>query len=357
MKITIKTLCALLSLLLLSRCASLTKSQLTEVNEFGSLTANFSTYPVGLYTSYLSIHEKALMYSANSITGPEDHYKSISSAYQLKKSLTAKNKELDLTIRIIDKYGQSLVYLTSPEHTAQLDTASKSLGSNLDGLIEQYNSINSAHPLPTGIGGAVSELVTLGGEQFIRSRQAKEVKEFVQKADPMITQLADAMLTHLKGPLKSPTGPPLTFPELIANERKEVHQDYVFFLGYNPLPDSITLRPESLKQVQKKSNGKEKSKTSFKDTAGFPVYKGTIQNQRFATLANDQDCFQMLEDLDNLEILYNQTLTAIESLKKAHHKLLTDVREKKSLKEIAIEVQAYGGDVQNMYATLKAIKK
>ena len=61
--------------------------------------------------------------------------------------------------------------------------------------------------------------------------------------------------------------------------------------------------------------------------------------------------------LDNLEILYNQTLTAIESLKKAHHKLLIDVREKKSLKEIAIEVQAYGGDVQNMYATLEAIKK
>ena len=269
----------------------------------------------------------------------------------------AKNKELDLIIHIIDAYGQSLVCLTSPEHSAQLDTASKSLGTNLDGLIGQYNSINSAHPLPTGIGGAVSELVTLGGEQFIRSRQAKEVKEFVQKADPMIIQLMDALSNHLKGPLKSPNGSSFTFPDLIANERKEVHQDYVFFLSYNPLPDSITLHPEALKQAQRKPANKEKSKTSAKDTVAFPVYKGVIQNQRFATLANDQDCFRMLEDLDNRELLYNQTLTAIESLKKAHHKLLTDLQEKKDLKEIGIEVQAFFGDVQDMYATLKAIKK
>lgn len=357
MKITIKTLCALPTLVLLSGCASLTKSQLTEVNEFGSLTANFSTYPVSLYSSYLDIHEKALMYSANSITGAEDHYKSINSAYQLKKSLTAKNKELDLTIHIIDAYGQSLVCLTSPEHSAQLDTASKSLGTNLDGLIAQYNAINTSKPLPTGIGAAVSELVTLGGEQFIRSRQAKEVKEFVQKADPMIIQLADALSSHLKGPLKPPNGSSFTFPDLIANERKEVHQDYVFFLSYNPLPDSITLSPESLKQALKRPAGKEKSKASVKDTVAFPVYKGAIQNQRFASLANDQDCFQMLEDLDNLEVLYNQTLTAIESLKKAHHKLLTDLQEKKDLKEIGTEVQAFFGNVQDMYATLKAIKK
>lgn len=363
MKIITKLLCALLILLLFSKCASLTKSQLTEVNAFGCLTQKFSACPGSLYGSYLLIHEKALMYSANAITNPADHYKSINSAYQLKKSLESKSHEMDLTFQIIDKYGEALACLTSPEHSALLDTASKNLGPNLDGLITKYNSINTGHQLPTGIGGAFAELITLGGEQYIRSKQAEEVKDIVQKADPMIAQLMDAISSHFKGPLNSPTGTPATFKQLIDNERNEVRQDYLFFLGYNA--DTMTIHPMPVKQNAKKTNnealkdGRGKSKKQevlAKDTVAFPVYSGTIQRQRFATLANDRDCFRMLEDLDRLEELYNQTLTAVEDLKKAHHQLLLDIQEKKNLKEMVEELQVYGDDVKNMYTTLKAIK-
>jgi hypothetical protein len=363
MKTTAKILFALVIPLLFCKCASLTKSQLTEVNQFGQLTKNFSTYPGSLYSSYLAIHEKALMYSANATTGAEEHFQLINSAYRLKKKMDSLEQKMDLTFQIVDNYGQSLVLLTSPTHSAQLDTASQSLGTNLDGLIAKYNSINTAHPLPTGIGGAISELITLGGEQYIRSRQADEVKAFVQKADPMIAELMDELTNHLQSPLNSPAGQPATFLDLLKSERDEVHQDYTFYLGYNA--DLITIQPASAKKGQVETNiaiiktDPRKSKrqdTVLKGTLAFPAYSGAIQKQRASSLASDQDCFQMLADLDNLDSLYNQTLVAIGNLKKAHHKLLADIQEKKTLKEIVAELQEYGDDVKKMYTTLKAIK-
>lgn len=114
------------------------------------------------------------------------HYNDIEKAYTHTKQDDLLTEKADLTFKIIDKYAQALVLLSADKHSKQLDTAAQSFGTNLDGLITKYNALDPHDQLPSNIGGAVAELLTLGGEQYIRVRQANEVKAFVTKADPMI---------------------------------------------------------------------------------------------------------------------------------------------------------------------------
>jgi len=127
------------SMLALAGCASLTKSQLAAVNQFGQTTCNFSAFPSKLYNTYIDIHERSLIHDANASTDPKQHLRSLELAYDLRKRHLETNAKLDLTFKIIDKYGQALVLLTSDKHGKQLDTAAQKVGNSLEGLISTYN--------------------------------------------------------------------------------------------------------------------------------------------------------------------------------------------------------------------------
>ena len=332
-QIIIKSTFLLSILLVLSNCASLTKSQLSEINQFGKLTSNFSTFTSKLYPAYYEIHQKGLLYSASSYVNPEKHYDALKNAYDLKVTSDTISPKLELTLKIIDKYAQSLVLLTADNHSKQLDSATQSLDTNLEGLIGKYNKIDPTHALPKGIGTATAELITLGGKQFIRNRQAMEVKDLMTKGDYLIDQLCSSLLVYLQPKSKNPTDTVIHFLALIANERQEIKQNYISYLGLHR--EIIRIKDSS---------------DSTREFTGF------LQQQRFATLENDQDLLQILASLDNLSVLYGKTITAIKNLQTSHHKLTMDIRQKKKLKEFIPELREYGNDIKQLYNTLKAIK-
>ncbi|WP_426672058.1 hypothetical protein ACPPVU_12585 [Mucilaginibacter sp. McL0603] len=327
-----KSVALIIGTALLNGCASLTKSQLNEVNTFGQLTSNFSAYPSKFILSFNTINEKEALLRANSRIDPDTHFTEIDSAYQHKKENDTLTGKSDLTFKIIDKYAQALVLLTADKHTKQLDTAAKSFGTNIDGLITNYNKIDSKDQLPTGIGGAVAELITLGGEQFIRSRQAKETKDFVTKADPMIIRLTNNVIAQLGNGAKDKNGQPVTFSDLVNQLRQDIKTDYKAFLGKRTTDIVI------------KKN---------KDNAD---YSASFINYRYATLDDDRECLQLLSDLDALQRLLNDTKTATANLAKAHHKLLTDIDTKKSLVEFATELQTYGDNIKDLKTAIQKIK-
>lgn len=346
---------ALLLLLagILSSCSSLSKSQLAEVNTFGNLTKNFSDCPNRLFTAYQNIHVKALVYDANATMNPDEHFKSLYRTYELKSKLIKINERIDLSLRIIDKYGQSLVLLTSDKYRGRLDTASQKTGENLDGLIKQYNAINTGSPLPSGIGAAVSGLISIGGTQYIRKQQAKEIKIFVKQADPMINQLTDVLASYLNGTFTSPSGSTTNLKDMIAAEKSEIQNDYKAYLGYSADQLNIDQSPDTIRVLAGRSkSGKE----IYKDKIVYKKFKGTIQKSRFAGIEQDHDFIVMLLDLEQLILLCEETLASIAHLKKAHNQLLIDVQEKKNLKELAVDIQGYGNDVHKMYTILKSIK-
>jgi hypothetical protein len=314
-------------LVLCTGCASLTKSQLNEVNAFGQLTCNFSAYPGTVVSTYNHIHQEQELYRANSLANPSAHFTAIAQANDFKRITNPFSEKIDLTLKIIDQYAQGLVLLTSNKHNKTLDTAATKFGTSLDGLITNYNKLDPSAKLPTGIGSAVAAVITLGGDIYIRAKQAEDIKQIVPMGDKIIEKMTENLLAFL-GPVDDPDTKGLKY--LISQEKISVGNNYQAYLGLNR--DEISIN---------------------KDKESIP---GFIKHERFASMNDDKDCLQMLQDLDGAEELRLQCIEAINGLRKAHAKLLVEVEKKVTIKEYAQELQDYSSDIKNMYNTAKAIK-
>lgn len=306
-------------------CASLTKSQLDAVNTFGQFSSNFSAYPGGIITIYNNAHVQNEMFRANSITDPKQHFEAISQANNFKWKSRVISQETDLSLQIIDQYAQSLVAITSNKPVIQLDTAGLYFRNNLDSLISKYNTIKPQSPLPTGIGNDLSALLMIGGDLYIRSKQAETVRKVVPLGDVIIAKICANLLAFLE-PADTLQG----LHHMIAQEKVTLGINYKAYLGLNR--DEISI-------------GKEKD-----------AYSGYLRHQRFVSLNDDELCLNLLQDLDNAELLRQQCVSAIKDLRQAHAKLLAALNEKRKLNDISGIVKNYVADVKSMNLTLTAIK-
>ncbi|MES2063530.1 MAG: hypothetical protein V4456_16500 [Bacteroidota bacterium] len=320
-----------LAIMCLSACASLSKSQLNEVNGFGRLTKNFSAYPSKVVSSYNQAHQQIELYRANSLPTPDAHFEAILQANRFKQKSDLITPKIDLSLQIINQYAQALIALTADQHVAALDTASTGLGKHIEGLVDQYNALETEHPLPSGAGGVIGKLVSFGGGVYIRARQAKIVRQLVPEADPVIGILCDRLITFLEPPAATLPGRK-SLQELIVYEQEQLKLNYTRFLGLNR--DLVNLR-----------YGRDTSRLT-----------GSIVNQRFALLSDDKSCLQLMENLDQTETLRTQCITAIRDLRKVHSQLVKDLEKKKDIEELVAEVQYYRDHMQQLNTTLKAIK-
>ncbi len=317
----------LFALLIMSSCASLTKSQLTEVNAFGQLTKNFSSYPGKVIQTLNDVQGQQQLYQVNSQAKPDDHLESVTAVYEYIKNSAKMDSATDLAFRIVNGYGQNLVLLTSDSYGLQLDTAAQKFGTNLDSLAGQYNKLVPNHAIATGYGALVGELVAFAGNTYIKSQQAKAVRSFVTKADTLIGSMTITLEEFLAGK----DGHSGKLKADIEKERKHIHDNFLIFL-----------RSDKEAMILKKKN----------DT----TYTGTLAAWHASGFEADRLYIQLLQNLDATEELRQQCLTAVKNLRKAHHKLFVDLQQRKNLKEIYTELQDYGAAVGQMNATIKKIK-
>src|SRR6185312_165507 len=183
-------------------CATLTQSQLNEVNAFGTLTSGFSSYPGAIVSTVNRVHVQSEIYGANSQDNAVKHADAISNIHNFIDSTNIYTAKIDLSLKIIGEYAEGLVLLTSSSHSQALDTATAAFGTNLDGLIAAYNRVDKGANLPTGIGSAVAAVISLGGDALIRAKQAEDVKKVLPMGDRIIGKMTDNLLEFL-GPEKS----------------------------------------------------------------------------------------------------------------------------------------------------------
>lgn len=312
----------------LSSCATLTKSQLNEVNAFGQLTSNFSAFPGTIVSTYNHIHQQQEIYRANSLADPAAHFAAIKQANNFLRITKPYPQKIDLSLKIIDEYAQGLISITNTKHQKLLDTAAAKFGTNLESLITNYNKVDADAKLPTGIGSAVAAVIILGGDVYIRRKQAEDIKQVVPLGDVIIEKMTNNLLDFLGAKDDPQNTKGLQY--LISQEKISVENNYRAYLGLNR--DVV-------------SNNKDKD-----NSPGF------IKHERFASIADDRDCLQMLQDLDGIEVLRVQCIDAVTGLRKAHAKLLKDIQQKITLKEYAREIQDYSAEVKNIYRTIGAIK-
>lgn len=328
---------------LLAGCTSLSKSQLTEINQFGRLTRDFSAGPAKVTATLSAIQGQNQLFQSAIIQDPEKHLASVTAIYRFTQESAKRDARIALLLQIVGDYGQKLVRLTADLQSLQLDTAAQSLGTNLDNLLDKYNAAEPSHTVPTGIGALFGHLISFGGGLYIHDRQAKGAKEFVSRGDTIIGTMALRLL-HL---LEDKEGDNLT--DRLAHEREVVDRNYKAYLAVDNEPIRLYVKTDTL---YRKNRFRRNDLMAKKDT----VITGALKAWRSNAMDADSLYLKLLGNLDAAEILRRQCITAVAGMRTAHHKLLEDLQQKKDLKELYTELRDYGNSVSKMYSTFKKIK-
>ena len=289
-------------LILLSGCASLTKTQVNAVNQFAETSKNFSAYPSKVLSELTAIRKSSSLLFNSGLSDAAAIEEKQVIAYQDYKKDIALDKKVDITFKIIDKYAQSLALLSSDKHVENLRTQANVFGTDLDSLVTTYNNLPGANQLPTGIGGAVKKLVVLAGSQYIRNKQAKEIKKFVPAADTIIGAMTNNLIDFLRN----------------------THIDALI-------------------------NGIE-----VKLKNDFIAYAAKPTNAPALLVANEQ-YIGLLERVDKAKLLRDQTIQATQKLRGAHQALLAAINTKRSLQEMISDVKTFYEDVKEIKNTIQQI--
>ena len=324
-------------LLFYCSCASLTKSQLDEVNQFGGATKTFAAYPAKVMSTLVDVHTQNQYFEVGIIVDPNLHRQHVDSIYKWIQTSAKRDEDIALLFQIIGDYGQKLVHLTSNAATLQLDTAAQSFGGNLDSLLTKFNSFEPKHKVPTGYAAVISEVISFGGNIYVHDRQAKGAKAFVTKGDTLIAMMATKLEQYLSADNINSvkTG--------ISMERRDLVHNYTAYLASDN---------ELINLYYKIDKHGGKDSLSKKDT----VITGTLKAWRSSGMGADSLYIKLLTNLDADETLRQQCLAAVENLRKAHHKLMLDLQEKKNLKEVYGEFVDYGASLHQMHSTSSKIK-
>lgn len=280
-------------IIFLTSCTSLTKTQIESVNQFATITKNFSDYPSKIMTELAEVRLIRGVCYANSLSNPILHIEALDSLYNKSVYATKISEKVDITFKIIDKYAQSLALLSSDKYQIELENKSQELGIGLDSLVSQYNRIEKSSKLPTNIGGAIGKLVVIGGSQYVKSKQAKEIKKFVPKADTLISVMTSNLLLFLESE---------NINQLIEAEEWGVKQNYLSYL----------------RQI---------TKPSIEDEYIYLDLKSRMTR------------------IKNMRL---QTIVATKQLRLAHKKLLLALQKRKKLTEVVDEVQKLGNDINDL---------
>lgn len=284
-------------LLLFSGCASLTQTQIESINSFGKTTSNFSEYPSQIVKELSEVRLKRGLLYAQTLTSPDKIIEELDSVYNQKRYDDLISSKVDVSLKVIDKYAQSLVLLSSDKFTANLEEQAEKFGIGIDSLISLYNSVDdNDKDLPKDIGSAISKIVVFGGKQYIKIKQAKELKKFVIAADTLITITTNNLIKFLKSDEMN---------DLINTERIMIKRDFNTYLKHKTI---------DAKQA---------------------VY------------------FDMKNSMMSIDSLRSQTIKAVEKLGVSHREMVKLVIQRKKLKTTIGEIQALYEQVKELKETIE----
>lgn len=291
-----KLILILLIALNFSSCATLSKSQIASINQFGVTTSEFSAYPGKIMTELADVREKRGLFYASTIEDPRLHISELDSIFKQKDFDYRASEKVDLTFRIIDKYAQSLIVLSADEGQ-NFELHGQHLGLGIDSLITQYNRVDNTTNLPVGIGEAVAQLVVSGANQYVKRRQAKEIKRFVTEADTLVDVMTSNLLEYLRESVMQ---------DLIAHEEAMIRRDYLTYL----------------------------------------------QHEDSNTFHSQKEYLELKNSIAKIKLLKEQTIQATENLQETHEKLVQIIRQRQKLKHMIKELQIFHQQVTSIRNTI-----
>ncbi len=291
-----------LLLFLLSDCISVSNQQRKAVQQFASKTKDFSSFPEKIMTELADIRESRGIYYANSLTDTETHLNELNAIFRERMNDDKIPGKVKLIFGILDKYAIGLEQLSSDAPFKTIKELYGKFGTDLELLVDQYNTIEGAVQLPSGMGKLFTSTLSLGTNTYLAARQNRELKKYIGRADTLVAALCDEMVTFL-----SSEG----LGRLINNEESGVTESFRFYLIKRAPP----------------------------------------------TIESEKEYIALMKRLEIVKQLQGQSVNAAKTLKAAHSKLNELMTQKRSIKEIAVEMNNFYKDLDQLRKLVLDITK
>jgi len=397
------------SIILLSGCASLSKTQMASVKSFASSCDSFAKYPGMLFTEMAEVRASRGCFYTASLSDPELRMQELKSINKAQYDDATLAKKMNLTFEILTAYAKVLKSLTLDERYKRPGIEVRSLGRSIDSLIKSYNLLEISDQLPLGVGKAIGKVVGYGAELWARSVQTKAVKAYVIAGDTLVAAITASVVEVLNS---------TQVKSLIENEEIGLDANFLSYLKSGDaihlaeilhLPDSSLTHPLSLQVVSPNttsSHDKSSNTTSlhatprhtnsykesdlpsgsiethshvntfkttyflatFPDTASFLATSpdtSSFQKPYLPTggialardFSADKEYLELLDKVKNLKKLRSGCVIATKSFARAHHRLAEDVVRKRRLKEIYKEVEDLNDNLNSLRTSVNKITR
>lgn len=174
----------------LSGCGTLlTKAQTDVIQNFAHANETYATLPVSVLRAYEDVHFATRVLGA-STARKQDSLGQIERAVRFWQEVESEAVQLDAALQIFGRYTALLARLSS-DNLVDLDGAATELGSAFEASVDVYNSLpaGKTNPLPS-VGSDVAAIARTVGGVLIKNRQLAYLREFVKRADPVISKLS-----------------------------------------------------------------------------------------------------------------------------------------------------------------------
>lgn len=252
-------------------CSPLTAEQMQAAGELTFRADTIARSPQILLTELAGIRmERGLLHSA-SVTSPDLHLAELDAvAAGVEKDRTDINQS-GVYVQVLQSYLRALKSLSHEDRRNAMGVQLRGIGREIEGIIEDYNSLDTGYGnIPEGYAALAGQVSGYISRAVMKSVQGKVLKETVLTADTLVGATCDSLISVLKSRRMN---------DLIENEQTA--------LGYNY--QSLLARME---------NG------------GFPP-----------CVDLDRKYVELKLRADRISDIRNSCVSALRSLKNAHHKL------------------------------------
>ena len=276
------TLCvSVLFCALLPSCAVLTKSQLDAVTKLSVASDTVAASPKKLFDELTTIRLERGVYYAASLTAATAREKEVNALAAALISDESLSQKAEVYVNVLNSYLRALRSLSADARWSAYGTEWRGIGRNIDSLFLRFNQTELLETsIPVGWAKLSGQYMGYMSERYMRLRQAKAVKSFVTQGDTLLSACVEGLIDLLKkGELI----------DLIENESVGLKSNYAAYL-------------HRLEQ------------------SGFPP-----------DLPADRNYIELVKRMEVAKYTRSRCVTALQSLKRAHAKLVTALEKRQKV--------------------------
>jgi hypothetical protein len=263
---------------LVTSCAVLTKSQLKMVTNLTVASDSVAVTPKVIFDELATVRLERGLYYAASLTSAAAREKEINALAAASIADEQLVNRAAVYVNVLNSYLRALRSISADARWSAYGTEWRGIGRNIDSLILRFNQTELLDTeITAGWAKLSGQYMGYMSERYMRNRQAKTVRAFVNEGDTLVAVCTDGLIELLKkGDLT----------DLIENESEGLKNNYEAYLH----------RLESAGEMP--------------------------------DISDDRRYVDLVKRMETVKKTRSRCVTALQSLKRAHAKLAKELQKK-----------------------------